>query len=91
MFHRVFYASDGHVRSKPIFLNRKVQANFTLESGQIALVAGGPRLEEIDHVWDKVPLLGDLPLVGGLFQSHYQRTYYRRMLFLVEAEFAPKD
>jgi type II secretory pathway component GspD/PulD (secretin) len=33
------------------------------------IVIGGLRQEEERRVWTKVPLLGDLPLIGSLFRS----------------------
>ncbi len=52
----------------PIILNRTINTSVVLKSGQIALLGGLVR--ESKSVTDtKVPLLGDLPIIGNLFKT----------------------
>lgn len=67
----------GHGRKKPIFSERKVRTNVTLRSGQ-TVVLGGALRENRQLVEDKIPVLGDMPLLGPLFRSakkHVVRSY----------------
>jgi type II secretory pathway component GspD/PulD (secretin) len=51
-----------------------------------ALVIGGLiRREDIEN-FRKVPLLGDLPLLGRLFRSHYTSSKETEVVILLRAE-----
>lgn len=52
----------------PAFLTRRTEANFYSRSGE-AVVLSGLYSQELSKAIDKVPLLGDIPLVGALFSS----------------------
>lgn len=52
----------------PAFLTRRTEANFYSRSGE-AVVLSGLYSQELSKAVDKVPLLGDIPLVGALFSS----------------------
>jgi type II secretory pathway component GspD/PulD (secretin)/beta-lactamase regulating signal transducer with metallopeptidase domain len=52
----------------PKFRTQNISAPVTLFDGQ-TLVLSGPVTTVVRPAKDKVPLLGDLPLVGGLFRS----------------------
>ena len=47
---------------------REIETTVLAENGQI-LVLGGLISEDVQESVNKVPLLGDLPLIGGLFRS----------------------
>jgi general secretion pathway protein D len=47
------------------------------------LVLGGLVSEQITAFKDKVPVLGDLPLVGGLFRSESKNAQKRNLLFFI--------
>ncbi|MEM9752595.1 MAG: secretin N-terminal domain-containing protein [Planctomycetota bacterium] len=51
-----------------IFNRRETTTHVTLEDGQTVVISGIVRQEDFDDV-RKFPLLGDIPLVGGLFRS----------------------
>jgi len=54
--------------SSPIILNRSLKTNVILKSNQ-ALLLGGLIKENSGRTDNKVPFLGDMPLVGSLFKT----------------------
>ena len=51
-----------------IFNRREYQASVTLKDGQTVVLSGIVRQEDFKDV-RKLPILGDIPLLGGLFRS----------------------
>ena len=56
------------VNGIPGFLTRRTEANFHAKSGE-AVVLSGLYSQELSKSISKVPLLGDIPLLGALFSS----------------------
>jgi len=56
-----------NVINQPIFSTRKVQTSVSVWDGQ-TVVLGGLMREDVQKVEDKVPIVGDVPLVGRLFR-----------------------
>ena len=52
----------------PIIDTRKAKTSLLLEDGQVVILGGLRRQERTKEV-DKIPLLGDLPFIGGLFRN----------------------
>jgi type II secretory pathway component GspD/PulD (secretin) len=52
----------------PIVDTRKIQSSLLLDDGQI-LVIGGLRRKETQKQTNQLPILGDLPVVGFIFQA----------------------
>ena len=52
----------------PAFLTRRTEANFFSKDGE-AVVLSGLYNQELSKSEQKVPLLGDMPLIGALFSS----------------------
>ncbi|MBS0662487.1 MAG: hypothetical protein JSR48_04440 [Verrucomicrobia bacterium] len=69
---------------QPIFSVRDISTRVTLRDGA-TLMMGGLTREEVKKVTDKVPVLGDLPLLGRLFRSKGQTTRKRNLLIFVTA------
>ncbi|MFO7723994.1 MAG: hypothetical protein R6V45_00475 [Oceanipulchritudo sp.] len=69
---------------QPIFSIRKVQTEVTIWDGA-TLVMGGLTREHAVRVSDRVPLLGDIPLLGRLFRSEGESTQKRNLLIFVTA------
>ena len=55
------------------------------------VVMGGLTREEVKEVRDKVPILGDIPLVGRLFASKGSTTQKRNLLIFVTAHTITPD
>ncbi|HQL21600.1 MAG TPA: hypothetical protein PLY49_07570 [Opitutaceae bacterium] len=69
---------------QPIFSVREVTTKVTLWNGA-TLVMGGLTREEVKTVNDKVPVLGDIPLLGRLFRSKGESAQKRNLLIFVTA------
>jgi general secretion pathway protein D len=69
---------------QPIFSVRDIATKVTIWDGA-TLVMGGLTREEVKKVKDKVPILGDLPLLGRLFRSTGQSAQKRNLLIFVTA------
>lgn len=66
----------------PIFRLRTVVTSAIVWDGQ-TIVLGGLIAENVTKIKDKVPLLGDLPLVGRLFRSESSSTKKKNLLIFV--------
>jgi general secretion pathway protein D len=69
---------------QPIFSVREVSTKVSLWDGA-TLVMGGLTREEVKKVEDKVPILGDVPLLGRLFRSRGESSQKRNLLIFVTA------
>lgn len=69
----------------PIFSINKTSSNLWVHDGS-TIVIGGLLKDEITDVEDKTPILGDLPIVGRLFQSNAKNHSSTAILFLVNVE-----
>ena len=69
---------------QPIFSKREIETEVTIFDGA-TVVMGGLTREEIKEVNDKVPLLGDIPLLGKLFRSKGETSQKRNLLIFVTA------
>jgi general secretion pathway protein D len=69
---------------QPIFSTREVQTDVTVFDGA-TVVIGGLTREEVKTVDDKVPVLGNLPLIGSAFRSTGKSVQKRSLLVFVTA------
>ena len=69
----------------PVFSVRSVKTGITIYDGYTVAV-GGLMREDVQSVEDKVPILGDLPLVGRLFQTKAQSHIKSNLIIFVTAE-----
>ncbi|MFJ2995531.1 EscC/YscC/HrcC family type III secretion system outer membrane ring protein [Pandoraea sp. NPDC087047] len=82
----------GEVRSErnarnevPTIRNSSISTQATLQAGQSLLLGGFVQDAQHEHE-RKIPLLGDLPLIGRLFSSTSNRNDSVMRLFLIKAE-----
>ncbi|HYR57272.1 MAG TPA: type II and III secretion system protein, partial [Chthoniobacteraceae bacterium] len=73
-----------NVINQPIFSTRKVTTSVSVFDGQ-TVVLGGLMREDVQKVEDKVPLLGDIPLLGRLFRSSVDQHLKRNLVIFVSA------
>jgi general secretion pathway protein D len=69
---------------QPIFSVREVSTRVTIWDGA-TIIMGGLTREEVKKVEDKVPILGDIPLLGRVFRSKGKSTQKRNLLIFVTA------
>jgi len=68
--------------SGPILNKRNIESNVVVEDGQI-IVLGGLIGDEYSDNTQKIPVLGDIPLIGGLFRyDNKTRTKTNLMVFI---------
>jgi len=73
-----------NVINQPIFSTRKVTTSVSIWDGQ-TVALGGLIREDVQKVQDKVPLLGDIPLVGRLFRSNVDQKIKSNLIIFVTA------
>lgn len=69
----------------PVFSVQKTASQLTVADGS-TIVISGLLSESIQKVQDKVPVLGDLPVIGRLFQSAVDIPLSTAVIFLVQVE-----
>jgi general secretion pathway protein D len=70
---------------QPIFRTNKVNTSVSVWDGN-TVVLGGVITESRQDIKDKVPLLGDIPLVGHAFQSTAAKVEKKAVLFFVSVK-----
>ncbi|MDR3144263.1 MAG: hypothetical protein LBT64_02050 [Puniceicoccales bacterium] len=73
---------------QPIFSTREIHTEVNILDGS-TVVMGGLTREEVKEVHDKVPILGDIPLLGRLFRSDSETSQKRNLLIFVTAHTVP--
>jgi type IV pilus secretin PilQ/predicted competence protein len=72
----------GATVSSPIIDTRTLESNVLIRSGD-TLAIGGLLQDEVAKARNKVPLLGDVPLLGYLFQERLNNRVKRNLLVFV--------
>ena len=68
----------------PVFSVRRVTTGITIYDGHTVAV-GGLMREDIQNVEDSVPILGDIPFIGRLFQSKAENHIKSNLIIFVTA------
>ncbi len=68
----------------PVFSTRRVTTNVTVYDGSTVAIGGLIR-EDVQHTEDKLPIFGDLPLVGRLFRIEAEQRKKRNLMVFVTA------
>jgi general secretion pathway protein D len=69
----------------PVFSSRRVSTALTIYDGYTVAV-GGLMREDVQMVEDKVPILGDIPVVGRLFQTKAENRIKSNLIIFVTAQ-----
>ena len=69
----------------PVFSTRKVNTGLTIYDGYTVAV-GGLISEKVQNVEDKIPILGDIPIIGRLFQSKAENHIKSNLIIFVTAQ-----
>ncbi len=78
------------VGSAPAIDTRRLDTQVLIRSGE-TVVLGGVFQEENQQSASKVPLLGDIPLLGALFRNHSRSTNKRELLIFVTPKVLQED
>ncbi len=70
---------------QPVFSKRSVSTTVTVWDGQ-TVAMGGLIREDVQDVEDKIPLLGDIPYIGRLFQTKAEDHFKRNLMVFVTAK-----
>ena len=81
---------DGEYYRMPIFDTRVIKTEVTVYDGE-TIVLGGVAQDTTTVVNDKIPILGDLPFVGRLFQSKYTESEKRNLLVFLTCRLVKPD
>ncbi len=69
----------------PVFATRRVNSALTIYDGYTVAI-GGLMREDVQNVEDKVPVLGDIPIIGRLFQTKAERRIKSNLIIFVKAQ-----
>ena len=80
--------ADGNIQQlnmeQPFFHARTVSTSISIYNGA-TVVMGGMITEKRTDVDDKIPFVGDIPLIGRLFRSRYEKSEKNNLLIFVTA------
>ena len=79
-----------NVINQPIFSTRKITTSVSVYDGN-TVVLGGLMREDVQKVEDKVPILGDIPIIGRLFRSSVDQHLKRNLVIFVSARLMKPD
>ena len=84
---------DGSLTSQtvdnlPVVERSSVNTQAMIQEGQSLLIGGMMRQTSSNDV-DKVPFLGDIPLIGNLFKTRNENNEHVERLFLISPRLAP--
>jgi general secretion pathway protein D len=74
----------ANVINQPVFSTRKVTTSVSVYDGQ-TVVLGGLMREDVQKTEDKVPIIGDIPLVGRAFRSNVEQHTKKNLVIFVTA------
>jgi len=76
--------------NQPIFSTRKITTSVSIFDGN-TVVLGGLMREDVQKVEDKVPIFGDIPIIGRLFRSSVDQHLKRNLVIFVSARLMKPD
>lgn len=76
--------------NQPVFNTRRINTKVLIRDGS-TVVLGGLIRDDIQNINDRVPILGDIPLVGRLFQSKAVVNTKRNLIIFVTANIYRND
>ena len=77
--------SLGQGISIPSFIGKSIKTNVVVKSKQV-IALGGRLHSENSRTEEKVPFLGDIPLLGELFKHKIKNLYTKDLIFLLVPE-----
>ena len=90
LFDKDGNVEDGNYYRMPILNTPGIHTQITAKDGE-TIIAGGVVADETSSINDKIPILGDLPFVGRLFQSKGSKSSKRNLLVFVTFRLVKPD
>ena len=81
---------DKEKITKPIFNDRDISTNVTVKDCSTVYI-GGVVTDVTSTIDDKVPILGDIPLIGRLFQAKYTKSEKVNLMVFVSCRIIKPD
>ena len=81
---------DGDYIQMPVFNTRTITCDVLLGDGE-TIVLGGVGKDDTSTINDKIPILGDLPIIGRLFQSKYSNASKNNLLIFLSGRLVKPD
>src|SRR5438093_1957797 len=75
----------ANVINQPVFSTRKVTTSVSVYDGQ-TVVLGGLMREDVQKTEDKVPIIGDIPLIGRAFRTNAEQHTKKNLVIFVTAK-----
>ncbi len=76
--------------TQPTFATRRIKTELSIKSGS-TVVMGGLTREEVKETHDRIPLFGDIPIFGKLFQSKGKTSQKKNLLIFVTANLVDEN
>lgn len=67
------------------FVTRQAETQVRIEDGKTLIIGGLINKEDIDN-FRKIPILGDLPIIGRLFRNHYVSSRETEVVIMVKTQ-----
>ena len=83
-------SDDGEYVKKPVFTKRSLKTEVTVRDGETVFI-GGVVSDLNQTVNDKVPILGDIPFIGRLFQSKYTKSEKTNLMVFMTCRIVKAD
>lgn len=77
-----FSVAVGEVEGVPVVASRETNTIVLIRDGQTVVLGGLRKKESIKQI-NKIPLLGDLPLIGGLFRSEGEQEVTNELVVFI--------
>ena len=81
---------DREFVKKPIFSKRQITTELTVQDGETVFV-GGVVTDLSSTINDKIPILGDIPFIGRLFQSKYTKSQKVNLMIFMTCRIIKPD
>ena len=79
-----------NVINKPVFNLRQVETKVQISDGQTVAIGGLIR-DDYQQVNDKIPFLGDIPLLGRFFRSKIEQNIKKNLIIFVTCDLVRPD
>jgi tetratricopeptide (TPR) repeat protein len=78
------------VMKRAIISERQIDTNITIKDGE-TIVLGGIIKDSFSSIDDKIPFLGDIPVLGRFFQSRYTQNVKTNLLIFLHCRLIKPD